>query len=112
MTPFVGDNFNVTRAGVHADGLMKDAEIYNIFDTETILGRPAEVAISNTSGASGIAYWINTHYKLPDFCEVKKTDPLVVKVKAEVDKLYEDGRTTIMSSGELIEIIERVKTEI
>jgi len=33
MTPFVGDNFNATRAGIHADGLMKDEEIYNIFDT-------------------------------------------------------------------------------
>jgi isopropylmalate/homocitrate/citramalate synthase len=34
MTPFVGRNFNVTRAGIHADGLMKDEEIYNIFDTK------------------------------------------------------------------------------
>ena len=25
MTPFVGSNFNVTRAGIHADGMMKDA---------------------------------------------------------------------------------------
>ena len=30
MTPFVGRNFNVTRAGIHADGLLKDEEIYNI----------------------------------------------------------------------------------
>ena len=29
-TPFVGEYFNVTRAGVHADGLMKDEEIYNV----------------------------------------------------------------------------------
>ena len=28
MTPFVGENFNVTKAGIHADGLMKDEEIY------------------------------------------------------------------------------------
>ena len=62
MTPFVGENFNVTKAGIHADGLMKDAEIYNIFNTEKILNRPAEVAISNTSGLAGIAYWINTYY--------------------------------------------------
>ena len=34
MTPFVGENFNVTKAGIHADGLMKDEEIYNIFDTK------------------------------------------------------------------------------
>ncbi len=30
MTPFVGANFNQTRAGIHADGLLKDEEIYNI----------------------------------------------------------------------------------
>ena len=54
MTPFVGSNFNVTRAGIHADGLMKDAEIYNIFDTQSVLGVPAAVSISNTSGLAGI----------------------------------------------------------
>ena len=112
MTPFVGANFNVTRAGIHADGLMKDAEIYNVFDTERILARPAEVAISNTSGTAGIAYWINKHYSLPDFVEVKKSDPLVVKVKEEVDRLYADGRTTLMGDEELIAIIEKVKEEL
>ena len=35
--PFVGADFNVTRAGVHADGLIKCEEIYNIFDTTRIL---------------------------------------------------------------------------
>lgn len=38
-TPFVGKNFNVTRAGIHADGLLKNEEIYNIFDTEKFLNR-------------------------------------------------------------------------
>ena len=50
MTPFVGSAFNVTRAGVHADGLMKDEEIYTIFDTKKILNKPATVQISKTSG--------------------------------------------------------------
>ena len=108
MTPFVGDNFNVTRAGVHADGLMKDSEIYNIFDTDTILNRPAEVAISNTSGLAGIAYWINKHYNLPDFRKVTKSDPIVVSVKREIDELYADGRTTLMGDDELFEIINRL----
>jgi isopropylmalate/homocitrate/citramalate synthase len=108
MTPFVGDNFNVTRAGIHADGLMKDSEIYNIFDTETILNRPAEVAISNTSGLAGIAYWINKHYNLPDFRKVSKQDEIVIKVKEHVDSLYEDGRTTLLGDDELITIIESI----
>ena len=108
MTPFVGDNFNVTRAGIHADGLMKDSEIYNIFDTETILNRPAEVAISNTSGLAGIAYWINKHYNLPDFRKVNKQDEIVIKVKEYIDTLYEDGRTTLLGDDELTSIIESI----
>ena len=36
MTPYVGQAFNQTRAGIHADGLMKDEEIYTIFDTKKI----------------------------------------------------------------------------
>ncbi len=105
MTPFVGSAFNLTRAGIHADGLMKDTEIYNIFDTEKILNRSADVAISNTSGAAGIAYWINKHYKTGD--SVKKQDAEVVAIKKEIDALYADGRTTLMGDEELMEIIER-----
>ena len=106
MTPFVGSAFNLTRAGIHADGIMKDTEIYNIFDTDKILNRPAEVAISNTSGAAGIAYWINKHVDLPDNIVVTKQSPLVIKVKEKVDNLYEDGRTTLMGNDELMQIIE------
>ena len=106
MTPFVGSAFNLTRAGVHADGLMKDTEIYNIFDTNKILNRPAEVAISGTSGAAGIAYWINKHYDLTGDREVTKQSDLVVKVKERVDNLYADGRLTLMGDDELYEIVE------
>ena len=65
MTPFVGANFNQTRAGIHADGLLKDEEIYNIFDTEKLLNRKVQVTVSKTSGLAGIAFWINSHYNLP-----------------------------------------------
>ncbi|MBQ3490090.1 MAG: 2-isopropylmalate synthase, partial [Clostridia bacterium] len=106
MTPFVGSNFNVTRAGIHADGLMKDAEIYNIFDTEKILNRPAAVSISGTSGLAGIAYWINNHYGLRPDCMVGKQDSLVTEMKKAIDKQYADGRTTIMGDEELEEIIQ------
>ena len=97
MTPFVGSAFNMTRAGVHADGMMKDTEIYNIFDTEKILNRPAEVSISNTSGLAGIAYWINKHYHT----NVTKQNAVVQKMKEAIDNLYADGRTTVMGEEEL-----------
>lgn len=108
MTPFVGEAFNMTRAGVHADGLIKDAEIYNVFDTETILNRPPTVSISNTSGLAGIAYWLNRHYKIPEEQMINKYDPLVAEAKKEIDAQYEDGRTTIMSDGELEQIFTRL----
>ena len=107
MTPFVGSAFNLTRAGVHADGMMKDAEIYNIFDTEKILNRPAEVSISNTSGLAGIAYWINKHYKLPAEKQVGKQDWIVQELKTQIDALYADGRTTVMGEDELEDLIAK-----
>ena len=108
MTPFAGENFNLTRAGVHADGLIKDPEIYNVFDTEAILGRPPMVSISNTSGLAGIAYWLNMHYGLKGDAALGKQDPLVVAAKARVDVLYEDGRTTVMGDDELEAIISEL----
>ena len=101
MTPFVGENFNVTKAGIHADGLMKDEEIYNIFDTKKLLGRTPGVAVSKTSGLAGIAYWINEHYDLPEEQKLHKDSPLVVQVKEWVDEMYADGRTTSLSNKEL-----------
>ncbi len=101
MTPFVGRNFNVTRAGIHADGLLKDEEIYNIFDTKTILNRPASVLISKTSGLAGIAYWINENYELTGADQVDKRDPVVVAMKEWIDREYEDGRQTSLSNDEL-----------
>jgi isopropylmalate/homocitrate/citramalate synthase len=101
MTPFVGRDFNVTRAGIHADGLLKDEEIYNIFDTDLILGRPASVSVGKTSGLAGIAYWINQHYKLKDDKCYSKKDPLIIALKEWIDKQYEDGRQTMLSTDEL-----------
>ncbi len=106
MTPFVGQSFNSTRAGIHADGLLKDAEIYTIFDTEKLLNRPAMVEISNTSGLAGIAYWINKFYKLPADQEIQKSDDLVIELKKWIDGLYEQGRQTVLSHKELEEQIK------
>ena len=104
MTPFVGEHFNMTRAGIHADGLLKNEEIYNIFDTDKILNRPATVGITNTSGAAGIAYWINRYFALPENRRVDKKSALVTRVKKQVDALYAAGRVTVMTDEELCEI--------
>lgn len=105
-TPFVGTNFNVTRAGIHADGLLKNEEIYNIFDTDKFLKRPVRVAISNTSGLAGIAHWINTYFGLEGDEQMKKTNPIVADIKTWVDREYEAGRVTVLTDEEILNAIE------
>lgn len=111
MTPFVGRSFNATRAGIHADGLLKDAEIYTIFDTGKLLNRPAVVEISKTSGLAGIAYWINQNYRLTGENEIQKHDPIVTKMKEWIDQEYEDGRQTVMTDKELDAMLHRLAPE-
>ena len=101
MTPFAGKNFNTTRAGIHADGMMKDERIYSIFDTEKILNTKPSVQISNTSGKAGIAFWINRHFELEGKCAVSKKSALVEELADWIDGLYADGRQTSLSDGEL-----------
>ena len=108
MTPFVGRNFNVTRAGIHADGLLKDEEIYNIFNTKKLLNRPASVMIFKTSGLAGIAYWINDNYQLSASEAVSKQDPLVVALKAWIDEQFDAGRQAALSTHELETKIEQL----
>lgn len=111
-TPFVGKNFNVTRAGIHADGLLKNEEIYNIFDTDKFLNRPVLCAVSNTSGLAGIAHWINAYFKLSGEKQLDKTSPLVLELKKWVDKQYEDGRITVITDKELTEQIAIVNRQL
>ena len=99
--PFVGRHFNVTRAGIHADGLLKDEEIYNIFNTSTILNRPAMVAVDSHSGLAGVAHWMNSYFRLLGEHMLDKQDPLVVAVKAKIDELYAAGRNTVMGDEEM-----------
>ncbi|MBE6884637.1 MAG: 2-isopropylmalate synthase [Ruminococcaceae bacterium] len=112
MTPFVGDSFNVTRAGIHADGLLKHEEIYNIFDTKKILNKPAMVAISNTSGLAGIAMWINNHYNLSEELKVDKRSELVTKIKDWVDEEYKNDRQTTISDTEMETLVLQYSPDI
>ena len=101
MTPFVGENFNLTRAGIHADGMMKNPEIYNIFDTETILDRPPRVAINNASGLAGVAYWVNAYRAKRGEEGLQKKDPLIQKMYEWICSEYDSGRVTMISDSEL-----------
>lgn len=107
-TPFVGRAFNSTRAGIHADGMLKDEEIYNIFDTGKILNRPPTVMVDSHSGAAGIAHWLNSYYRLKDDETIDKRDEVVEKMKVKVDEEYLDGRTTVMGDYEMENLLKEV----
>jgi citrate (Re)-synthase len=99
--PFAGAGFNVTSAGIHADGLMKNEEIYNIFDTARILDRPLGITVNDRSGLAGVAYWINTTLGLKNGAQVRKDDPRVLAIHGEVERQYQAGRSTGFSPDEM-----------
>jgi len=101
--PFVGSEFNSTAAGIHADGMMKNEEIYNIFDTTKILKRPMGVIITDKSGIAGIAHWVNSHLGLDADKKIDKRHPGLAKMHKWVMEQYEQGRTTSMSHDELLD---------
>ena len=100
--PFAGAGFNVTSAGIHADGLLKNEEIYNIFDTAHILDRPLGITVNDRSGLAGVAYWINSTLGLKGDAQVRKDDPRVVTIHREVERQYAAGRTTGFSPDEML----------
>jgi isopropylmalate/homocitrate/citramalate synthase len=102
--PFVGTHFNVTRAGIHADGLSRDERIYNIFDTKKFLGVPPRVAITDKTGADGVAYWVNDFLGLTGADKLKKTK--MVKIMRWVTDQYKvHNRITTISDEEMQEQI-------
>ncbi len=109
--PFAGRDFNATSAGIHVDGLMKNEEVYNVFDTNHILGKPVPIIINDKSGKSGIAYWINDHLELTGEEKIDKRHPAVSKIAQRIDQEYAQGRTTNISHKEMERFTRRFLPE-
>ncbi len=105
--PFVGSEFNMTRAGIHADGLIKNEEIYNIFNTAKILNRPLGVNITDKSGLAGIAYWVNSYLRLSGERRIDKRHPGIIAIGKWVDEQYAQKRTTAISTQEMVEQVKK-----
>jgi len=103
--PFVGADFNVTRAGVHADGLIKDEEIYNPFDTTLLLRRPPRVAITDKSGAAGLLLWMRDH-RPRLAADLTKQDPRVRRLNETIIEEFSTGRITSLSDDEVGELVD------
>jgi isopropylmalate/homocitrate/citramalate synthase len=110
--PFIGEDFNVTRAGVHADGLIKSEEIYNIFDTTKILKRPIVAMITDKSGKAGISFWINSRLGLTGDNGVDKRHPGVSKIHKWIADQYEGGRVTSISHEEMDKMVRKYIPEL
>lgn len=104
--PFVGERFNVTMAGIHADGVIKNEEIYNIFDTGKILKRPLDVNITDRSGIAGVGFWVNREMQKRGKPALDKRDPRIAKMFEWVEAQYENGRITAISPEEMAELLK------
>jgi isopropylmalate/homocitrate/citramalate synthase len=110
--PFVGADFNVTRAGIHADGLIKCEEIYNIFDTTKILKRPIVPMVTDKSGKAGLAYWVNSHLGLVGDNTIDKRHPGISKIHKWITEEYDAGRVTAISNEEMEKRVRKYLPEL
>jgi isopropylmalate/homocitrate/citramalate synthase len=110
--PFVGANFNTTSAGIHVDGLLKNEEIYNAFDTAHILKRPVTITITDKSGKAGIVHWINNRLGLESDRQLDKGHPGVAKIHKRILEMYEAGRITSISNEEMESLSRRYLPEL
>ena len=108
--PFVGDDFPKTSAGIHADGLLREERIYNIFDTGKLLKRPPRVALTDKSGSDGVTLWVNSFLGLAKESRLKKTK-LVKIMRWVVDQYDVEGRTTTISDKEMLELVKKYLPE-
>ncbi len=104
--PFVGRDFNTTRAGIHAGGLRKFEQIYNIFDTAALLNRPPRVAITDKSGSDGVALWVNEFLGLKG--EERLSVSKMVNIFKWVMEQYEvHGRMSSITDEELESLVKQ-----
>jgi isopropylmalate/homocitrate/citramalate synthase len=103
--PYVGAEFNLTRAGIHAKGLAADLRTYNAFDTEHLLARPTAVAINDKSGTDGVALWVNRYLGLTG--REKLSRAKIARIARWVAEEYERGRVTSISEEEMAEQIKK-----
>ena len=81
-TPFVGKNFNVTRAGIHADGMLKNEEIYAYYK----LPQGSQVD-KNSELVSRLKEWVDKEYE-EGRVTVLTDDELIAKIDSICKELH------------------------
>ncbi|MDP6458333.1 MAG: 2-isopropylmalate synthase [Candidatus Bathyarchaeota archaeon] len=105
--PLVGGNFNVTRAGVHSDGMIKNPEIYTSYNMGEILGLPPKSVVGRYSGASGIAWKVNELLNIEKKNWYGKKHPAILLILETTGNQYNEGRVTAFSDREILELINK-----
>ena len=103
--PFVGEDANRTRAGIHGHGLAMDERIYQIFDTTNLLGTPPSITITDKSGIQGIVFWVQCFLaeNVAERTEVAVKKTHLVRIAKWIDYQYDVlGRTTGISDSEMV----------
>ncbi|RLF17095.1 MAG: 2-isopropylmalate synthase [Thermoprotei archaeon] len=110
--PIVGNKVFSTAAGIHADGLLKNPEVYLPFDPERVLGRRPGIFINDRSGRAGIALWINFYFGLRGKNQISKDHPAVDRLYRAIMESYEKGRTSIYTDEELLDLMKKYTPEL
>ena len=103
--PFIGDDANRTRAGIHGHGLYMDERIYQVFDTTALLGKPPTITITDKSGMQGILFWTQCYLAetVAERTDISVKRTRLVEIAKWVDYQYDTlGRTTGISDDEMI----------
>jgi hypothetical protein len=76
-----------------------------VFDTQGILNRPPDVAITDRAGLAGIAFWLNT--QLLKEKKIDKSHPGVLKIKEWIDEQFAAGRVNVISDEEMLDLVKK-----
>jgi 2-phosphinomethylmalic acid synthase len=101
--PLYGRDAHRTRAGVHADGLVKFWWMYAPFNVPQLLGRPLEVSLTKDSGVAGLVFVLRQRLGL----DLAKDDPRLRTVYAWLVDEFDHGRQTSVEWEELAPIVAR-----
>lgn len=104
--PFFGKGALTTKAGIHAYGMMNDEESYSAFDAEGLLGLMPRVAVSKTSGVSGLAKWINAYFGLEGESRITKENRELKRLYRAIQEDYGLGREKDYTDEEILELIK------
>ena len=108
--PIIGKNAFRTKAGIHADGLLKNPEVYLPFDPIKVLGIPYSVAITPYSGRSAILLWLRNYLGLN---HLNKDDQRINYIYNDIVELYNrSNRTEPLSDDEMFLIAKKYFPEV